>query len=144
MSSPPPTRPADASSGTSTTARSNGWSTPSSHSSSPSDAIAAGHGAAELVDEALRNAERANSELRDIVRGILPAALIRGGLRAGLASLTGDLALPVDVRVDAPRLPVHIETTAYFIVAEALTNVTKHAQATRATVEVDLRAGVAR
>ena len=105
-------------------------------------ALTAGHDVVELVDEALRNAERANSELRDIVRGILPAALVRGGLQAGLASLTGDLALPVDVRVDAPRLPVHIETTAYFIVAEALTNVTKHAQATRAIVEVDLRAGV--
>jgi signal transduction histidine kinase len=110
------------------------------------NAIAAGHGAVELIDEALRNAERASSELRDVVRGILPAALIRGGLRTGLESLAGDLALPVDVRVDvrvaAPRLPVHVETTAYFIVAEALTNVTKHAQATRATVEVDLQAGV--
>jgi signal transduction histidine kinase len=105
------------------------------------NAIAAGRGAAELVDEALRNAERASSELRDVVRGILPAALIRGGLRAGLESLTGDLALPVDVRVDAPRLPVHLETTAYFVVAEALTNITKHARATRATVDVDLRAG---
>jgi signal transduction histidine kinase/ketosteroid isomerase-like protein len=106
------------------------------------NAITAGRGAVELIDEALRHAERASSELRDVVRGILPAALTRGGLRAGLESLVGDLTLPVDVRVNAPRLPVHIETTAYFIVAEALTNVTKHAQATRATVEVDLRAGV--
>jgi signal transduction histidine kinase len=104
------------------------------------NAIAAGHGAVELVEEALRNAERANSELRDVVRGILPAALINGGLRAGLESLAGGLALPVDIRVPVPRLPTHIETTAYFIVAEALTNVTKHAQATRATVEVTLPA----
>ena len=104
------------------------------------NALTAGHDVADLIDEALRNAERANSELRDVVRGILPAALTRGGLRAGLDSLAGDLALPVDVRVDAPRLPVHIETTAYFIVAEALTNVTKHARATGATVGVDLRA----
>ena len=73
--------------------------------------------------------------------GSCRAALIRGGLRAGLESLTGDLALPVDVRVDAPRLPVHLETTAYFIVAEALTNITKHARATRATVDVGLQAG---
>jgi signal transduction histidine kinase len=106
------------------------------------NAITAGRGAVELIDEALRHAERASSELRDVVRGILPAALTRGGLRAGLESLVGDLTLPVDVRVNAPRLPVHLETTAYFIVAEALTNVTKHARATRATVEVDLRAGV--
>ena len=68
--------------------------------------------------------------------------MVRGGLRTGLESLAGDLALPVDVRVTVPRLPVHLETTAYFIVAEALTNVTKHAQATRATVDVDLRAGM--
>jgi signal transduction histidine kinase/ketosteroid isomerase-like protein len=105
------------------------------------NAIAAGDGAVELVDEALRNAERASSELRDVVRGILPAALIRGGLRTGLESLVEDLAVDVDVRVDAPRLPVHLETTAYFIVAESLTNVVKHARATRATVDVDLRAG---
>ena len=105
------------------------------------DAIAAGNGAAELVDEALRNAERASIELRDVVRGILPAALIRGGLRTGLESLVEDLAVDVDVRVTAPRLPVHVETTAYFIVAEALTNVVKHAQATHATVGVELRAG---
>jgi signal transduction histidine kinase/ketosteroid isomerase-like protein len=106
------------------------------------NALTAGHDVVDLIDEALRNAERANSELRDVVRGILPAALVRGGLRAGLESLTGDLVLPVDVRVDAPRLPVHVETTAYFIVAEALTNVTKHARATRATVEVDSRTGM--
>ncbi len=106
------------------------------------DAIGAGHGAVELIDEALHNAERASTELRDVVRGILPAALTRGGLRTGLESLAADLALPVDVRVTAPRLPAHTETTAYFIVAEALTNVVKHAQATHAIVDVTLEADV--
>lgn len=106
------------------------------------NAIAAGRSAVDLIDEAVRNAERASSELRDVVRGILPAALTRGGLRTGLDSLAGDLALPVDVRVTAPRLPAHIETTAYFVVAEALTNVVKHAHATSATVEVVLHADV--
>ena len=104
------------------------------------DAIAEGGSAAELVEEALTNAERANAELRDVVRGILPAALTRGGLRAGLESLVADLAVPVDVHVTAPRLSTQIETTAYFIVAEALTNVVKHARATRATVEVEIEA----
>jgi signal transduction histidine kinase len=104
------------------------------------DAIAAGDSAAELVEEALINAERANAELRDVVRGILPAALTRGGLQTGLESLVADLAVPVDVRVTVPRLSAETETTAYFIVAEALTNVVKHARATRATVEVDIEA----
>ena len=104
------------------------------------DAIASGGSARELVEEALTNAERANAELRDVVRGILPAALTRGGLRTGLESLVADLAVPVDLRVTAPRLSTETETTAYFIVAEALTNVVKHAHATRATVEVGIEA----
>ena len=104
------------------------------------DAIASGDSARELVEEALVNAERANAELRDVVRGILPAALTRGGLRTGLESLVADLTVPVDVRVTAPRLSAQTETTAYFIVAEALTNVVKHARATRATVEVGIEA----
>ncbi|MCD2195860.1 GAF domain-containing sensor histidine kinase [Actinomycetospora endophytica] len=92
--------------------------------------------ASALVDEALANAERANHELRDIVHGILPASLTRSGLRAGLESLVADLTVPVEVTVRAPRLPAPIETTAYFIVAEALTNVVKHAKADRALVQV--------
>lgn len=104
------------------------------------DAIAAGGSAGELVDEALTNAERANAELRDVVRGILPAALTRGGLRTGLESLVADLAVPVEVRVTAARLSAETETTAYFIVAEALTNVVKHAHASRATVDVAIEA----
>ncbi|MEP6562870.1 MAG: GAF domain-containing protein, partial [Nakamurella sp.] len=104
------------------------------------DAIAAGDSAAALVDEALRNAEHASRELRDVVRGILPASLTRGGLRSGVESLVSDLPLAVDVRVTVPRLSAHTETTAYFVIAEALTNVVKHASATRATVEVTLQA----
>ena len=100
------------------------------------DALAPDHPAAGLLQEGLSHAERANSELRDIVRGILPASLTHGGLRSGLETLVTDLALPVDLTVIAPRLPAHIETTAYFIVAEAMTNVVKHAHAHRATVDV--------
>src|SRR4051812_48090901 len=100
------------------------------------DALAAEEPVAALVDEALRNAERANRELRDVVRGILPASLTRGGLRLGVEALAADLPVLVDVRVATRRLPARIETTAYFIVAEALTNVVKHAQASAATVDV--------
>ncbi len=104
-------------------------------------AIAAGGTAAEFIDEALSNAERANRELRDVVRGILPAALTRGGLRAGIESLAEDLALPVEVRVTTSRLPAPIETTAYFIVAEALTNVVKHARASHVAIDIALDRG---
>ena len=104
------------------------------------DAITAGDSAGELIEEALTNAERANAELRDVVRGILPAALTRGGLRAGLESLVADLAVPVDLRVTAPRLSTRLETTVYFIVAEALTNIVKHAGATRVSVKVEIEA----
>ena len=89
-----------------------------------------------MIDEAIQHAERANSELRDLVRGILPASLTRGGLRTAVESLVSDMPVPIDVHVTAPRLPLEIETTAYFVVAEALTNVVKHAHARRAIVEI--------
>jgi GAF domain-containing protein len=94
---------------------------------------------ADLVAESLATAERANAELGDIVRGILPASLSRGGLRTGLESLIADLKLPVDLDVTVPRLPVETETTAYFVVGEALTNVVKHARADHAGVAIAVR-----
>jgi signal transduction histidine kinase len=100
-----------------------------------SNAAMNGQPTMELIGEALGYAERASSELRDIVHGILPASLSRGGLQAGLESLIADLPLSVELIVAAPRLPLDVETTAYFVVAEALTNVIKHARASHATVE---------
>jgi signal transduction histidine kinase len=100
--------------------------------------VEGGSAAARLVDEALTNVERASSELRDIVHGILPRSLTHGGLRLGLESLVADLALPVDMQVTTPRLPAGVETTAYFVVAEALTNAVKHSQAGEVSLNVDL------
>jgi signal transduction histidine kinase len=102
---------------------------------------AAGRGeeTAALMQEALEHAERATLELRDIVHGILPAALSRGGLHAGIDSLVTPLVLPVDLEtagLPPGRLPSRIEVNAYFVVAEALTNVVKHARASRARVTV--------
>ena len=102
------------------------------------EAIARGGTAAELVEEALENAQRANSELRDIVHGILPASLSRGGLRAGLESLVSDFPLAVELDADVPRIAADAETTAYFIVAETLTNVVKHARATAVSVKLTI------
>jgi signal transduction histidine kinase len=105
------------------------------------EAVAADRDPAALLDEALRNAERAAADLRDVVRGILPAALSQGGLAAGLESLIDDLTLPVELRVAVPRLPTPLETTAYFVAAEALANVVKHAHATQAVIEITLEGG---
>jgi signal transduction histidine kinase len=90
--------------------------------------------AAELVAEALRHAEQANAELRELAHGILPAALTQGGLRAGVNALTSRVSLPVKVDVRVERLPAGVEATAYFVVSEALTNVVKHARAAGAEV----------
>jgi signal transduction histidine kinase len=88
----------------------------------------------DLVDEALAHAEGANGELRELAHGILPAALNRGGLRSGIDALVSRVHLPVSADVTAERLPAALEATAYFIVAEALTNAVRHACATRAQI----------
>ncbi len=87
------------------------------------------------VAEALAHAEQANDELRELAHGILPGILTRGGLAAGVDSLVARLRIPVTVDVSVGRLPAATEASAYFVVAEALTNVTKHSGATSATVE---------
>ena len=99
-------------------------------------ALSEGRPAADHIAEALAHAQRANNDLRELVHGILPAALSQGGLRSGLESLVDDIKVPVRLNVTAPRLRTDIETTAYFVVAEALTNVVKHADARTADVSV--------
>jgi signal transduction histidine kinase len=93
---------------------------------------------AELVKEAFHHAEHANAQLRELVHGILPAALRRGGLRAGVRALVSRVPLPVSADVTAERFPSALEATAYFILAEALTNVTKHAAAGSAHVKASV------
>jgi signal transduction histidine kinase len=97
-----------------------------------------------LIDEALRHAERSNAELRELARGILPSVLSHGGLRAGLNAFAARLDLPVQVDVPTERLPPKVEASAYFIAAEALTNVVKHSQAQRAAVTAFLEDGMLR
>lgn len=99
------------------------------------------HPAAEIVNDALESAKQADADLLELVRGIMPAALRHGGLRAALRSLLRQIALPVSMEVMPDRLPTHVETTAYFVVAEALTNAVKHASATGANVRAAIRHG---
>jgi PAS domain S-box-containing protein len=87
-----------------------------------------------LVAEALDHAQHATAELRELSHGILPTVLTRGGLRAAVQALASRTPVPVEVTVSADRLPAAVEATAYFVVAESLTNVAKHARATAATV----------
>jgi signal transduction histidine kinase len=97
--------------------------------------------AGELVAEALQHAEQASSELRELAHGILPAALTRGGLRAGVDALVSRVSLPVSVDVSVERLPASVEATAYFVISEALTNVVKHARADGAGVTARVEQG---
>jgi signal transduction histidine kinase len=93
--------------------------------------------ARELLDEAHADAKQAMVELRNLARGIHPAVLSDRGLDAALSSLAGKAPVPVAVEVTVlERPPAAIETTAYFVVAEALTNIAKHAGASRAAVTV--------
>ncbi len=87
-----------------------------------------------LIAEALAHAQRGNTELRELAHGILPAVLTQGGLRSGVSSIVSRLDLPVEVDIPNGRFPPEVEASAYFVVAEALTNVVKHAHADHAEV----------
>ena len=87
-----------------------------------------------LVAKAIEYVERGNAELRELAHGILPGVLTNGGLGPGVDALVERLDLPVRVDVADDRFEPEIEATAYFIVAEALTNVAKHASASTAEV----------
>jgi signal transduction histidine kinase len=93
--------------------------------------------ASAIVAQAHEQAKAALQELRSLVRGMHPPVLTDRGLDAALSGLAALSPLPVTVRVDvAVRPPATVEAIAYFVVAEALTNVAKHAQASRAEVTV--------
>ncbi|MFF8607675.1 sensor histidine kinase [Streptomyces sp. NPDC015346] len=93
--------------------------------------------AARMVEEAHGEVKTALRELRDLARGIHPAVLTDRGLDAALSAVASRCAVPVSVEVDLPARPAPaIEGIAYFTVSELLQNVSKHAQARRAWVEV--------
>jgi PAS domain S-box-containing protein len=80
---------------------------------------------------------QASAELRELARGIHPAVLTERGLGPAIASIADRSPVPVDIlEVPDERPPRAVETTAYFTVSEALTNVAKYAQATSANVRI--------
>jgi signal transduction histidine kinase len=95
-----------------------------------------------MLDGAMTELDEALAELRELARGIHPAVLADRGLEPALSALAGRAPLPVEVK-SAPeeRLPAPVEAAAYFVVAEALTNVARYAQASRASVAVERRNG---
>jgi signal transduction histidine kinase len=89
------------------------------------------------LDEAAHETSEAIRELRELARGIHPAILEDAGLEAAVAGLARRVGIPVDVSVSLDgRLPPMIESTAYFTIAEALTNAQRHARASRASVRL--------
>ncbi|MBV9094341.1 MAG: sensor domain-containing protein, partial [Streptosporangiaceae bacterium] len=96
--------------------------------------------ARDLVDQAHAQAKEALAELRSLVRGVHPPVLTDRGLDAALSGLAALCPVPVDVHVDVPVRPKpSVEAVAYFVVAEALTNVAKHSRASHAKVVVEGR-----
>src|SRR4051794_33526191 len=96
---------------------------------------------AAMFRRARDEASAAIAELRDLARGIAPPILADRGLVAAVEALGRRSAIPVEVHADMPQRPLPVlETAAYFVVAETLTNVAKHAPEASATVTLDLDA----
>ena len=91
------------------------------------------------LGEAVAEATSALDELRETARGIHPAILADGGLRPALKALAGRSPVPVDLHIRVEeRLPEPVEVSAYYVVAEALTNAAKHARASAIGVEAEI------
>ena len=99
-------------------------------------------GADEVLERAQAAAEQALAELRAVARGILPPVLADRGLEGALSGLAATCAVPCQVDIELPgRCAASVEATAYFVVAEALTNISKHSGASRAGVVIRRRDG---
>jgi signal transduction histidine kinase len=86
--------------------------------------------------------DAALEELRELARGIHPSILTDRGLEAALAAVAGRSTVPVELDLDScGQLPLSVQTTAYFVVAEALTNASKHANSDRIEVRVAVGEG---
>lgn len=101
--------------------------------------------ARQRLDEAQDGVDAALAELRHVVRGIHPPILTDRGLAGAVRALAADSAVPAAVELDGVedgrRLPAAIEAAAYFVIAEALTNIGKHSGARAASVRIDRAPG---
>ncbi len=99
-------------------------------------------GATELLDEAMVELSEATRELRELARGIHPAVLSDHGLEAAISGLADRSPVPVEIlETPSKRLPTRVESATYFVVAEALTNIARYAQAESAQVRVARNGG---
>ncbi len=95
----------------------------------------------DLVAQAGALVEETTAELRDLARGVHPSVVTEQGLSGATEALAERAAIAVELRGEVPRLAELVEVTAYFVVAEGLTNTAKHADATHAEVDLDVRDG---
>jgi signal transduction histidine kinase len=91
---------------------------------------------AERATELRKGIDAAAAELRQIVHAVMPAALVERGLAAAVQDLADRMPIPTFVELESRTLPPAVESTAYFVVAEALTNAVKHSEATRISVRL--------
>jgi PAS domain S-box-containing protein len=100
-------------------------------------------GAEDLLEASREELAQALEELRELARGIHPAVLTDRGLEAALEALAARSPLPVEIKGASCELPAPVEAAAYYVVSEALANVTKYAQASAVEVTVERMNGVA-
>ncbi len=96
----------------------------------------------QLLSSTADELQVAVEELRALAQGIHPGTLTQGGLRSALEALAARMPLPVAVEATPDRLSPDVEATAYFVACEALTNVVKHAQASKAAVRAERSNGL--
>jgi PAS domain S-box-containing protein len=94
--------------------------------------------ARELLGQALEDTRRGIEDLRELTAGLHPAVLTQHGLAPAVRALADRLAIAAEIDVPGIRLPAPIEAGLYFFCSEALTNIAKHAQATRAWVRLEV------
>ncbi|WP_427891222.1 histidine kinase [Kribbella sp. GL6] len=96
--------------------------------------------AAKLLDDARDGAEQAMTELRGVLRTMYPPILADRGLAGAVSALAARCPLPVDLRIgELGEVPAAVEAAAYFVVAESLTNITKHSAAGHVDVQLERR-----
>jgi signal transduction histidine kinase len=95
----------------------------------------------QAIVDAIAETQLAIRDLRDLGAGLDPSVLAHRGLAAAITSLTARTPVPVTLDLPSERFPSLTESTAYFVVAEALANVGKHAEASEASVAIAVRPG---